>query len=183
MKLMKKTFLTIVGLVAINCTKSFEYTIKITGPKATTTSTFEDANIVADFSLFDQAVAVKIKNKTGSAIQVNWDNVSFVDINGKSNRVIHTGIRLMERDKPQAPSIIPPGASLDDEITPVDNIRFESGQYGGWRTDPLMPPLDENQQKYVGKTLSVFMPLEINGKKKEYNFKIEITGIKERQPG
>jgi len=182
MKLMKNTILAMIGFVAINCTKSFEYTIKVTAPKASTTSNFEDVNIVADFSLFDKAIAVKIKNKTASAIEVNWDSVSFVDINGKSNRVIHTGIRLMDRDKPQAPSVIPPGAALEDEITPVDNIRFESGQYGGWKIDPLMPPLDENQQKYVGKTLSVFMPLEINGKKKEYNFKIEITGIKERQP-
>jgi hypothetical protein len=167
--------------MAIQCTKTFEYTVKVTAPKASASSNFEDANIVADFLLLDEAIAIQIKNKTSAAIQVNWDNVSLVDINGKSNRIIHTGIRLIDRDKPQAPSIIPPGAVLKDEITPVDNIRYESGQYGGWKTDPLMPPLGDNQHKYVGKTISVFMPLEINGKKKEYNFTLEIIGIKERE--
>ncbi len=164
--------------LCINCVKSFEYTIKLTAPKAATTATFEDQNISAEMSLFDEAIAVKIKNKTNAAIQVNWDSVSFVDIRGKSNRVIHTGVRLMDRDKPQAPSVIAPGAILEDEITPVDNIHLESE---GWKTEPLMPNLGENQNSYVGKTLAIFLPLEINGKKKEYNFKVEITGIKERQ--
>jgi len=179
---MKNAFyLTLIFLIGsvINCIKSFEYTVKITAPKATGSSVFEDANISADIALFDEAVALKIKNKTNSAVLVNWDSASFVDINGKSNRVIHTGVRLMDRDKPQAPSTIAPGATLDDEITPVDNIHFDSSN---WKTEPLMPSLGENQNSYVGKTLAVYMPLEINGKKKEYNFKIEITGIKERQP-
>jgi hypothetical protein len=124
-------------------------------------------------------------NKTDRAIKINWDDISFVSPRGKANRVVHTGIRYIERDATQAPTTVPPGAKLIDALTPVVLIYYSDGlnlgSYGtygqGWKTAPLFQGY--NKIDIENKEMSLYLPLEISGEKKEYNFTFGISNVRQ----
>lgn len=176
------SMLALVALVPWGCVKTYEYQVRLAAPKAADSGVFEDAIINAQLSLLQDSVAIRIKNKAATSIQIPWDSVSFVGTDGQAQRVIHTGVKLIDRSQAQAPTVVPPGAMHTDEITPADNIHYESGQYGGWRIAPILPNLADQQQSYVGKRISVFLPIEVGGKRREYKFDLEITSVVEKQP-
>jgi hypothetical protein len=82
-------------------------------------------------------------------------------------------LRYIERDRPQVATIIPPEAMIEDAIVPSDHILYTSGSSGGWSSRPLFPALVETDL-YIGKTFSVFMPLELEGSVKNYSFTFRI---------
>jgi hypothetical protein len=106
-------------------------------------------------------------------IKVDWNNVSYVEIVGLAHGVVHTGVRYIERDRPQVPTLIPPGAMIDDAIISSDHISFSSGSGGGWSSKALFPA-SQKTDLYIGKSFSVFMPLEIDGAVKNYLFAFSI---------
>jgi hypothetical protein len=130
---------------------------------------FEDQSIRIRFALSEKHIGIILQNKTPSPVKVDWNNISYVDITGLAHGVMHTGVRYIERDRPQVPTIIPPAAMIDDVIIPSDHISYTAGSGGGWTSRPFLPPLAETDL-YLGKSFSVFMPLELNGIVKNYSF-------------
>lgn len=177
----KMYILAALALASWGCAKTYEYQVRLAAPKAADSGAFEDAILSAQLNLLHDSVAIRIKNKGATAIQIPWDSVSLVGVDGQAQRVIHTGVKLIEKSQTQAPTIVPPGAVHSDEITPADNIHYESGQYGGWRIEPILPNLGERQSTYVGKRISVFLPIDVGGKRREYKFDLEITAVVEKQ--
>ena len=101
-----------------------------------------------------------ILNKTDGVISVLWDRTVLVTPNGRSQRVIHSGTKLVDRSGIQAPSVIAPNGRIDDIIVPSDNVYYESGQYsrygsvpGGWRYQTLWQEsmVDGKAESLVGK--------------------------------
>ena len=39
-----------------------------------------------------------LKNKSGHTIKINWDDISYVDINGSAGRVMHAGVKFAEKN-------------------------------------------------------------------------------------
>ena len=117
-------------------------------------------------------------------MKINWDNAAWVNPEGVSSRVIHSGVRLMDRNSPQSPSIIVRNGKLTDIIIPSDNIYYESGQYGGWRylglihhTNVMSMDMQAELSKansYIGKTCGVLLPIEMEGVQNDYIFTFEI---------
>jgi hypothetical protein len=135
---------------------------------------FEDQSIRITFSPSEKQIGMLIQNKTLSPIKVDWNNISYVDIAGLAHGVMHTGIRYMERDRPQVPTVIPPAAMIEDVIVPSDHISYTSGTGGGWSSRPLFPGIITETDRYIGKSFSVFMPLEFDGAIKNYLFSFRI---------
>lgn len=113
-----------------------------------------------------EGISFDLKNKTDHSIKIAWDEAAFVDTGGQSHRVIHTGVRLMDKGAPQAPSVVVRGGRLSDRIVPADNIYFESGKYGGWRTRPLVTQTG---------TVQVLLPLDVEGTTLEYVFVFSVS--------
>lgn len=116
-----------------------------------------------------------LTNKSSHSMKINWDDISYVDINGSAGRVIHAGVKYNEKSNAQAPTTIPRRASINDMVVPSDNIFYN--QYTGWLTKFLFPlhyteqsALDANAPKYVGKEMVILMPIEIEGVRNEYMF-------------
>jgi hypothetical protein len=84
-------------------------------------------------------------------------------------------MRIVERDKPQPETVIPATAKWDDLIAPVDYVTWESS-IRDWQTQPLLPP-SQSAPAYKGKTFSVFLPVEIDGKQKNYLFTFQIADV------
>ena len=97
-----------------------------------------------------------------------------MDPEGKSHKVIHQGVRFIEKDRPQPAALIPPGAIIEDFAYPSDSVQMIGGS---WVTGMLFPYAPKAAE-LKGKTFSLFMPVEVNGATKNYNFVFMIDDIK-----
>ena len=125
-----------------------------------------------------------LENKTDHSIKIIWDEAVFVDASGSSERVMHSGVKYTDRNSPQTPTIVVRNANISDVILPTNNVYYVSGQYGGWRTRPLIPNTANTQEelvtiskKYVGKTVSILLPLKIEDTVNEYIFSFKIESF------
>jgi hypothetical protein len=136
-----------------------------------------------------------LKNKTNHSIKIVWDEAALVDEKGESHRVVHSGVKYIDRNNPQPLSVIVRGGTISDIIISSDNIYYESGEYGGWQEKPLFPTWVRQRwlrkkevdlfrtqvKKYVGKTIQVLLPLQIEDVINEYIFTFEIKDVEVRK--
>jgi hypothetical protein len=121
-----------------------------------------------------------LTNKYDNSIQIPWDNASYVDYEKKASRVIHTGVRYINRYESQPATTIPGGSTLSDILIPADNIHFSSD---GWDSRQIMPTKSVNawtrsgltkvqavNPGYIGKCVSILLPVNINGVQNDYLF-------------
>lgn len=136
-------------------------------------STFKDGNVTITWTPMYEQLDFVIRNTTSDLMKMSWDDASFVNVDGVASRVIHKGIHFSEREKEQAPSPIPGGASLDELIIPTDNIYYSS-ILKTWLFYPLIPkakngktikPAEMNQKEF-----KVLLPIDMNGKRLNYTF-------------
>lgn len=113
-------------------------------------------------------ISFTITNKTDHSIRIIWDEAVYVDVSGGSHKVMHAGVKYMDRYNAQLPSVVVRKGWLSDIILPVDNVYYVDS--GGWKESPLLP----NVEKYIGKTIQVLLPLEIEGIVHEYIFVFNI---------
>ena len=133
-----------------------------------------------------------LNNKTEHSIRILWDEAAFVDENGFSHRVIHSGVKYTDKDRPQPPSVVPGGSNLGDIVIPADHIYWQDiFKPYKWKTKPLFPetksfpklphdPLKEAKEyfgKYAGKTLQILLPLQIVGIINDYIFTFRIDNV------
>lgn len=130
---MKKTTLLVLAALLVGCATTSLMVTMVTPPSET--SSFENDHVKVAFTFAPSAtlpgnpftdyevtsVGIDLMNRTSDPLKIMWDDISLI-IDGQAHRIIHTGVRLIEKEKPQAPTTVPPGASLVDQITPVDNI-------------------------------------------------------------
>ena len=120
-------------------------------------------------------------NKSEHSIKIIWDEAVYVNENGSSQKIMHSGVKYIDRNNTQPPTTVVKGASIEDLIMPTDNVYFVSGQYGGWRETPLFKNSASTQEElnklkdfYVGKTIRILLPLRIEDTTNEYLFTFKI---------
>lgn len=147
-----------------------KFVVVMTKPVEAKELAAQDDSMSISFLMEKQAIGFELQNKTESPIKIDWDQVSFVGSTGTAVKVIHSGVRLIERDRPQAPTVIPPGARIREQITPVDRIQYEKG----WRVLPLLPERSLQMRDLCGKKFQVFIPVDIGAKIKNNTFEFRI---------
>lgn len=145
----------------------YEWNFSLQGPVRSKALLYSDSYIDVFFEIAETQIGFAIQNKTDAGIKINWDEISFVSPGGRASRVIHSGIRLIDRNNPQAPTMIPPKSRIDDMVIPSDNIYYDNA----WHEGRLFAG---NELFYNGLGFSLYFPLEIRGGKKEYSFKFKI---------
>jgi hypothetical protein len=100
------------------------------------------------------ALGITIRNEGSVAVQLLWDQVSVTLPNGVSHRVMHEGVRLVDRDRPMVPSTIPPGGTLVDFVYPSALVHYLAGRYGGWVYDPFIDGFSP------GQTFTLYLPFQ-----------------------
>lgn len=128
-----------------------------------------------------------LKNKSNHTLKINWDDISYVDTTGKTGRVMHSGVKYTDRNNSQPSSTVPKGASLSDLLLPTDNVYYESPtKYttGGWKESYLFPCIYKNDEilfqnanKYVGRTMTILMPIMIENVQNDYTFTFNINEL------
>lgn len=126
----------------------------------------------------------ELKNKTNHTMKINWDEVTYVDPFGGAKRVIHQGIKYIDRDKSQPSSTIPRGTRVTDCLIPSENIYYHN-YWKQWTQHNVIPIeyTSEEQLKsvalnYTGKKLLIMMPIKIENTQNDYIFEFEVGAMK-----
>jgi hypothetical protein len=105
--------------------------------------------------------------------KIDWNQAAFVDATGLSHSVTHQGVRYNDTAAQKPPTVIPPGTRIEDMVIPADNVRMGSRD---WIINDLFPSGAEGLP-YVGKEVSIYLPVEIAGKVVDYVFGFKITRV------
>ena len=141
---------------------------------------YEDDYISIKWFVLQTQFHFTLENKSPHSIKINWDDMSYVDINGKVGRVMHSGIKYAEKNNSQPPITVPRGATIDDILIPTDNVEY--GSYIGWYTNPLInatyssvEEMKELGVKNIGKEMRILFPIIIENVQNDYvyTFKVE----------
>lgn len=151
------------------------YVFRLLKPTESDILMFEDDTIKIVLIPDVKQLGFTLLNKTNEPITLEWDRISQIDLSGTAHRVMHQGTRIADRDKPQAATVIPPQSKIDDFVYPSDYVTWSSTTSRWDDGRPILPLQDQLQQK--GQTFGLFMPLEINGQKKNYMFTIKIADV------
>jgi len=127
-----------------------------------------------------------LANKTSHSIKIEWDEAVYVNEDGMSQRVMHSGVKYIDRNSPQPPTTIVRNATISDIVMPSDNVYFVSGKYGGWTEKPLFPNVSMTSEQeimskakeYIGKKVQILLPLKIEDVVNEYIFVFNIKDVK-----
>jgi hypothetical protein len=97
------------------------------------TSTAESEDVLATIVIHNRkAVEMQLVNKTAQPLIVDWDSFAYMSPTGESERIIHSGVRLIDRDKPQARNTIPGHGKLTQAIVAASAVMSDSES--GWAT-------------------------------------------------
>jgi hypothetical protein len=140
-----------------------------------TVMTYKDSVVDIYFEFKEKDVAFGIKNKTNKSIKLVWDEALFM-ANGSSSKVMHDGVKYINRNESMPPTVIPANTFISDVITPTSNVYWREGYYsqygstpGGWEQSPLLDDKLEKDSK-----VQIYLPMIIGGQTKEYNFTFNV---------
>jgi len=178
---MKRCLILFVIFLVISCTVAPRYYLDISLKKPIDSNIlrYTDNKIDIIFRMGEKQIAFDLQNKTETGIRINWDEVGYISPTGRTMRVIHSGIRLMDRNSPQAPTMVPPGSRVSDVIIPSENIYFVSGRYGGWNELDLFPGNDKSI--YKGAEFGLYFPLVMGDRREDYKFIFRVDEVRRSQ--
>lgn len=103
---------------------------------------FEDSIIKLCISIEEDysSYILGLQNKTNFKLKVLWDEAVIV-WNGQTSPIIHSGIKFMDKEKTQLPSVVLGNTKLIEYFTLSNNIVWQNG-YGAnpgyWKTFPII---------------------------------------------
>lgn len=114
-----------------------------------------------------------LKNKSDNSLKIIWDEASFINEKNEPSRIIHQGIKYINANDPQPPTIVPKGTVLNDLIAPVNRIHL--GEYTkSWYQDDLIENSRRHNKQLGGKNVKILLPIEIKGVVNEYIFTFDL---------
>lgn len=111
----------------------------------------------------------KLNNISDNSIKVIWDEAVFVDFEGGSDKIMHTGIKYSQKSESQTPSTIIKGASLSDIAVPVGNVRYSS-ILKEWVTDSMFPAESASDPGQI----KLMIPIQVRDIVNEYIFVFDV---------
>lgn len=116
---------------------------------------FNDEYIEIKFEIFPGTTHLSLTNKSDKEIILDWENVRFIDLHGKSNKIICFEAKESQGVYTYTPQNIAPHTTIHDYLASVT---------GGL----LVPPIDNWRLR--NKKVKVKIPIIIEGDRKEYVF-------------
>lgn len=137
--------------------------------------TYEDEMVSFTWYVSKSQFNFWLKNKTKHSIKIPWDDIVFINPGGRSMRVIHSGIRYIDRNKEQAPSVVAKNSILDDILVPSDYIYYvdDGGSgLGGWKVHDVF-----HNYEQIGAEASIVFPIIIENVTNEYTFRFQVKDV------
>lgn len=115
-----------------------------------------------------------LENISKESYKILWDDMSYIDIDNNGHRIFHKGIKMNDREKPQAPTVVMKKTNLNDIIIPYDYVEY-SDYFKRWVFRYLNP---SGKAQVENKEIRVLMPIEIKGNIIEYIFTFRLKDLK-----
>lgn len=148
--------------------------LKLVEPEPNMPGGFQDERIRIVFATsLGSAIRFQLHNRTDETMRLIWDEVVLVDFDGGASRVMHSGVKYIDRNESQPPSVIPPGSKITDLILPADLVYWGgNGSSQGWRQRNLVPEV--YAITLSGHRFDVVLPVEVGDERTEYQFTFEV---------
>lgn len=115
-----------------------------------------------------------LENISKESYKILWDDMSYIDIDNNGHRIFHKGIKMNDREKSQAPTVVMKKTNLNDIIIPYDYVEY-SDYFKRWVFRYLNP---SDKAQVENKDIRVLMPIEIKGNIIEYIFTFRLKDLK-----
>jgi hypothetical protein len=113
-----------------------------------------------------------LKNISQNTLKLIWNEAVFVDFNGRSSKVMHTGTKYSQKDADQPSSTIIKGSSIDDVAVPTSKIRY-SDILNDWVTHSMYP----DKQATIPGEVKLMLPIQVKDVINEYIFVFRVDWI------
>lgn len=190
---MKITLLLFLSLLSITCfgqkpdKRDGAYTAHLSsvevskngnlGTVDTLSSIYEDSLMKIDWTYATSQIEFDLKNKSEQTLKIIWDDAAFISLSNETSKIFHKGIKYTDRENSQPPTSIYKKTNLSDLISPTSYVSYVSGQYGGWRSRPLIPAKGsiwsvkvEYDTSLIGQVMRVVLPVKKDDQTIEYTF-------------
>lgn len=148
---------------------------------STTTITDKD---ITKFSYVDNFIDITIfastdqfhfvlRNVSDNTIKVVWNEAVFVDVDGSTSKVMHSGVKYSQREGDQPASTIIKGAKLEDLAAPTANVYY-SDVLKEWTSYSLYRNADK---KAEGQTIRLMLPIQVKEVINEYIFEFGLNYV------
>ena len=156
-------------------------------------SEYEDSLIRVVWKFVETQAIFDMVNKTSQTIKIIWDEAGYVNYNGNTERVLHKGVKIIDREKSQIPTLIYKNTTLTDFVAPISYTQWVSGsefKISGWESMPLFPKkfgaLSKKIEYYpeiLDKDIRIILPIMVDGNTLEYsfNFKTEFVSTEKKR--
>lgn len=191
---MKKSLILCIGFFIIvnpSLALKLKWHITLQQPSPSDELTYSDDLLEIIFSFDKDKINFSLANKTNAPMKIIWDEVIFMDTEGQSMGMKHGDLTKISVNygkdydwtRPQSPSLIFPQSKFKDSIFPGERLSYLDADWlSQWSADDLFTPGDMiknyKYKTFIGKSFGVFIPLEVEGDRKEYTFLFRIEALK-----
>ena len=112
----------------------------------------------------------RLKNVSQFTQKLIWDEAVYVDFDNCMSRVIHNGIKFVDRESSQPTSTIIKGAYLEDEAIPTSSIYYDNTK-SDWQIKSLFP----QTPNLKGLKVRLMLPIKIKNVTNEYIFEFDLN--------
>ncbi len=152
----------------------YKLSYRLVSPVVSPELKFRDKNIAVDLTVGEKEFQLRFENLSSYDVKILWDRAEYSDESRHTGRLMHSGIRFPDRNNPIPDQLVLSGNSIQEGVVPINNV-FMLPLKKGYDIHPLLPFDSDAGAGLKGKSVILFIPMEINRQIIPYNFKIEIT--------
>jgi hypothetical protein len=152
----------------------YKLSYKLVSPAVSSKLQFKDKNIAVSFKVEEKEFQMHFTNLSSYDMKILWERAEYTDVRRTTQRLMHSGIRFSDRNNPIPDQIVLSGSSIQGGVIPIKNV-YILPQRRGYDIHPLFKVESGKAADLKGKSIILFIPVEINRQIIPYNFKIKIT--------
>ena len=161
----------------------YKLSFRLVSPVVSQELRFQDKNISVTFAIGEQGIQLHLENLSPHDMKILWEQAEYTGVNRQPQRLMHSGVRFQERHNPIPDQVVLSRSSVQEAVFPISNVSMLP-QRKGYDIRPLFPLESYDAAGLKGKSVNLFLPVEINRQIIPYNFKIEIIdAVKEVSKG
>lgn len=117
----------------------------------------------------ESAFFFTLKNVSDNTLKVVWNEAVFVDVDGFTSKVMHSGIKYSQKESDQLASIVIRGAKLEDSAVPIDKVYYSDNE---WTTKSLY---SKAKPELSDQNIKLMLPIQVMDVVNEYIFEFTLT--------
>ena len=129
---------------------------------------YADNNINMAIGVSEKKINFILENVSQHSLKIIWNDAVYVDTDGSTSKIMHNGVRYINRDDNQPASTIIRGAKLEETIVP--NSKVYRNRLDQWDEYPLF--LWEKKDNIP--PVRLMLPIQVKDVVNEYIFVFEV---------